>query len=1734
MMKRTLLLIVALGFFAVDLWGQATSVQDGPWNSTSTWACGCVPDFNSGVITLAHRVNIPSGFSVTADQIEFDNSNPFGGFTGTLVIDAGGTLIVNNGTGDDIRLLNDFSTFALIEVSGVLRLNAGATMVEDDYGNLGGLVGPVSPDTYKILNGGTHQHFTWAGPDRIPFADYQTGSTLRLIAINGAVPAIDPTIPFYNFTWDGSTAIGTGQSATLNLAGNLQIVHGNLTVLSTNNNILQMSTIQNYTLSVDGNFDIQGNSRVQVTTGGIVTVNVGALSTPGNFTVSSSSASANAVSTTATGTVTMNIYGNFSKSGASVMTLAIAPAGSTALNVYGNFAVTGGTLTRSAGTPTGTAAINFNGSNTTSTFTNSATISNLINYNVAITKTLDLGSSALVGTGTLTNNGIIILGSPDANGAVQSGVSGGNIRVSGSRTYANGSTLVYGPGSTAIGSGHPITAGINTIVNAAGGVSLASDVAFNGPLTLTSGGITVGAHTITIGSDFTPNSNVLVVVPASNIDIEGSGNFGASNPFGVVNLSGTVINNFTMNRSGGNIYVFSDLTVGGTFTKTAGDVDIRGWLLTLNGPIVSGGGNIVINEYARLLIAGSGSISGAVTFASPSGTAMQALNMNRLGQTFSIGPNLDLTQLFLSNGSIMPSSGFRMATGGVITRSDGQITSAPGAVSSYDVIYNTSTSYSTGPELPTNATRLANLSNIGTATVTLASAITVNGVLTLTNGTFDAASNGITFKGNIVSNAAGIFTLSPVIFDGTTVISGSAALSLGSFLVNPSHSLNLGTGTTINIAGNVTNNGAIYGGTSSTIFNGATTITNTTNSLLLGSFNNVQISGNLTLDLEDFAEPAPIDSALYRIKVSGSWTVDPSGTFTPNVSRVDFNGTGAQAISAGAQSFFSAYFVGSGTSTLGAALRATNDIKIESTATLDASTNNFLVAVGEDFIANGTYVPRQATLLFNGNGTPQSLTRTSGTGPVQVYTLRVNKTGTANPVNILTNVDVQHFVTIVSATTLNAGTNLLRLISNASATARVTTLGSGAVINGSVVVQRYMPNNAAANSYRYLSAPVTGTTVADWRSEIPITSIFYYDETFNTTAPTLEARYRQYTLTGALTPQGRGYAAAVNSTAPQIFDSRGTLGQGPVSVNVTAHSAGGNDGWNLIGNPYPSAIDWNLVTVPAGLNNAIYITDNFDNSGQGSGLKYVSYVNGVANVGTYAGLVAQGQAFWVRATAPTTVTFQEDDKTTAVAQFFREDSVAQVIPNLLRISMVGSGLEDQTVLRLHEPATDGFDAKYDAYKLLNSKLSLGTLTSDNLNLSINSMGNLDCDKKIPLTMVGAVKGGYQISFTGLETFDANMNLYLVDVLQNTSVNIRDVSSYGFTVSATDLPNLSKRFYVTVGKAAVKTDLKSLGQNICTDNTLATVTLEQSQADVQYAIEYNGQTTDYVKGNGSTISLPVSTSLLTTGDNEVTVLAKSSSCLTLPLLTKPVITVVGKGVVASTREGNTCGAGSVTVTATGAPGSGWYNWYEDETDTTPIAGQQGASFTTPVIPKTKTYFVSVVNAAGCEGARVAVKANVTNLDPVTLSGEGTTLISSYATGNQWYRDGVALEGATTNKIEAVESGVYTVEVTAGDCKTSASREVTITASEAGLNGLGTVTIYPNPTQRKALVRVKTTNQNVMATLINASGVDLEARELKGESGVKEAEFDLGTSAIGVYYVLIVDGSKRYTEKIVKIK
>ncbi|MBF8962791.1 T9SS type A sorting domain-containing protein [Pontibacter sp. FD36] len=86
-----------------------------------------------------------------------------------------------------------------------------------------------------------------------------------------------------------------------------------------------------------------------------------------------------------------------------------------------------------------------------------------------------------------------------------------------------------------------------------------------------------------------------------------------------------------------------------------------------------------------------------------------------------------------------------------------------------------------------------------------------------------------------------------------------------------------------------------------------------------------------------------------------------------------------------------------------------------------------------------------------------------------------------------------------------------------------------------------------------------------------------------------------------------------------------------------------------------------------------------------------------------------------------------------------------------------------------------------------------------------------------------------------------------------------------------------------------------------------------------------------------------------------------------------------------------GTGTVELRVSGAPAGGRYQWYTGATGNNAISGAIGATFTTPEISTTTSYYVTAVNAQGCESGRREVVATVTPDNPATYS----YLSASYA-------------------------------------------------------------------------------------------------------------------------------------------
>lgn len=131
-------------------------------------------------------------------------------------------------------------------------------------------------------------------------------------------------------------------------------------------------------------------------------------------------------------------------------------------------------------------------------------------------------------------------------------------------------------------------------------------------------------------------------------------------------------------------------------------------------------------------------------------------------------------------------------------------------------------------------------------------------------------------------------------------------------------------------------------------------------------------------------------------------------------------------------------------------------------------------------------------------------------------------------------------------------------------------------------------------------------------------------------------------------------------------------------------------------------------------------------------------------------------------------------------------------------------------------------------------------------------------------------------------------------------------------------------------------------------------------------------------------------------------------------------------LSSYTDSGRCGAGTVVLLAS-APTGATLKWYANATGGTALG--TGASFTTPSISATTTYYVAASNAT-CEGPRQAVVASVHGFPTVNI-GRDTTICPGVSYVLDAGNPGASYEwntGASTKTISVNAVGFYSVIVT----------------------------------------------------------------------------------------------------------
>ncbi len=249
---------------------------------------------------------------------------------------------------------------------------------------------------------------------------------------------------------------------------------------------------------------------------------------------------------------------------------------------------------------------------------------------------------------------------------------------------------------------------------------------------------------------------------------------------------------------------------------------------------------------------------------------------------------------------------------------------------------------------------------------------------------------------------------------------------------------------------------------------------------------------------------------------------------------------------------------------------------------------------------------------------------------------------------------------------------------------------------------------------------------------------------------------------------------------PKQIRNPGAQRTGPVTPAITYTDSGSpeDDGWNLVGNPYGTSIDWNSETgwTRTNLDATFYIWNDAAD-------EYQSW-NGLLGTTALAdGLIAPWQGFWVKANAADPVLTLTDEVRSAGAPLRKSTP-----PPHIRLRLDSEQRQSSTVVMFHPEAEPGKD-RLDAYKLRPfgaEYLSLSTGLADGTALDIQALpAEMPEAVTIPLQLSGShTSGAFGLNWE-LEAIPTEWILTLRDEMTGEQVRLNETHTYAFTVAATD-------------------------------------------------------------------------------------------------------------------------------------------------------------------------------------------------------------------------------------------------------------------------------------------------------------------------------------------------------------
>jgi hypothetical protein len=359
----------------------------------------------------------------------------------------------------------------------------------------------------------------------------------------------------------------------------------------------------------------------------------------------------------------------------------------------------------------------------------------------------------------------------------------------------------------------------------------------------------------------------------------------------------------------------------------------------------------------------------------------------------------------------------------------------------------------------------------------------------------------------------------------------------------------------------------------------------------------------------------------------------------------------------------------------------------------------------------------------------------------------------------------------------------------------------GLTLSGTTYVQQ----NLSSVRNWYMSSPVTNAAA-------PAGFTYYkYDEPGNNAnlVPAGTTAYWESISTGATLTPTLGFITQASGASTFTFTGS-ALNTGNQSIALTATDGVSKEGFNLVGNPYPSFLNIDGLQTNSDIeptywyrsNNGSYVFDTYNIpssiSTGNSGLAVTGYIPPM-------------QAFWLRvASTKSSATVNLSNSMRAhqdnVNNKFRAPATINENQQILRMQVSDGTNSDEAVVYFNANAADGFDA-YDSHKMSNNNASIPEIytLAGNDQVAINGLSSVATNPVLPLGFTTGTSNTFTIKATEVTNFDADTKIVLQDNLLNTEQDLTDGTVYTFT---SDVASTTSRFSVVFKSTSITTGLNN--------------------------------------------------------------------------------------------------------------------------------------------------------------------------------------------------------------------------------------------------------------------------------------------------------------------------------------